>query len=299
MRLKVLALALLLTCGAAAQAQPHAAPTPEECRQFHADLAQERIADPAHALWTEGEARFDGHCLPKDAWHGLDLIERAVANGAEDAALTLRVFYGELGDTPNATKWMSLAALALYSEFQDRVREQIDGTPLPADVVAEWRAILETLSSGDAARIVARLDALAARPPILPRAESRFWFSAAYALRAFGTGESEYQFARGALTGRHGHYSPGSTEVRLFLASECHHPRAIVDHTQLFLLDRPLGAFPERIVQALARLHHLTGQYAVLLAEAERKLGRPAFRDADELIADLAVADRRCRALRR
>lgn len=238
-----------------------------------------------------------GTAFQKDKARGIGLVEQAVANGAEDAALLLRDLYEEIGDSVSAEKWGQLTALALYSEFQDHVRTEVNGTALPQDVMAEWRAIIEALNSRNAERIVPRLDALAARPPILPKAESRFWFDASFALRGLGTGESEYQFARGEMTGRSGFYLPGQTEVRLFHASECHHAGAILEHARLYLSDRPLGALPERIVQALARLHHLTGDHTALLAEAERKLGRPAFRDGGALIDDLATAARRCRAL--
>jgi hypothetical protein len=278
--------------------------TAAECSAFLQKLRDDAPIAARYKLWREGLARFYGVCFKLDRWAGIDRVERAVTNGAEGASLDLVQLYSEIGDAQAVEKWRDLAAIFVWNHTRVG-RENLHPESDPDGSIARAANDLAArLQTDDVTAIVARLEKLAARPPILVNAELYLWL--ALTRRLFDLESNENPFWSG-LGGWRQAFQASSAQardwhvdgaiLRFLSATNCGDLRAARFLSGLLNLDRPDGDAPYSEIIKLAapkigQLHRLTGALTQEVAAVERQIGGPIFAsDMDFDVARRAAAN--------
>lgn len=275
--------------------------TVAECPAFRKKLRNDAPGAARYTLWTEGLARFYGVCFQTDRWAGIDRVERAVMNGAEGASLDLVTLYSEIGDTQAGEKWRDLAAIFVWNQLRQGRENPFPGSDPNGTIAHAAKNIAADLETDDVAAIVARLEKLAARPPILRGAEVFYWL--ALTQRLFTLGANEYAFWLGLHAWREAfRFSDAHTMARdlenaafsLRRATYCDDIRAARLLSGLIRIEKHNEDAKFRAEIAIGRLHRQTGALSQEVAAIERQIGRPIFTSEEEFVAAKNLAANAC-----
>jgi hypothetical protein len=136
------------------------------------------------------------------------------------------------------------------------------------------------LEEPDLAALVATLERLDSRPPILTRAEAFFWRQAAGQLRRASWMDFFYWRARYYFV----HGGRESWAVTLLeQALLCGEARTVREYAERYLENCPPLGDPRKIAEGVARLHQRTGSDGELLARVEARLGQVAYASPEAL----------------
>lgn len=272
----------------------------QEMRAAFADCAKAAPANLAlhpedRSAFFGGLLHFYGICREQNRIQGIVMVERSAQLGYRLAAPTLAFFHETIGDMAQARKWAELAALINWERTDKPIPPNLEFEEFGTSVALAWRELRDAILTRDIRNLTALLERMEENPSPFKATEWDIWNEASYALIRAGSAEGYFWWAWGAITGRMGTVDDNTIARELEIATLCEHPRAIRAQAKLYIAGQPAFGQPERIVEALARLHHVTGIDGELLAAAEAKLGHRAYASTDALISWLEKARRECR----
>lgn len=272
---------LVWTLPAAGQTQPSAKSTSmvDDCNAIRREIEKDKSRHPAHALFAEGVSRFYGYCHRRDGRRGLAMAERGVIMGLDGQASAIGEMYRTIGDHARAETWFEIAAMAAMAV--ERVSPSIlNPVQLLPPAQAQYDRLQRALEEPDFAELVATLERLNSRTPILASAEAFFWRRAAGQLRQARRMDWFYWRARYYFV--HGDRDSW-TVAHLEHALICGEPRTIREYAERYLENRPPLGDPRKIAEGVARLHLRTGSDGDLLARIEARLGQAAYESPEAL----------------
>lgn len=288
MRSLWIALAILIvSCG---QSQANDPSILDDCNAIRREIEKDKTRHPPHALFVEGVSRFYGYCHRRDGRRGLEMAKRGVVEGLDGQASAIGEMYRTIGDLARAEAWFEVAAMAAMAA--ERISPSIvNPVHLLPPAQAKYDELRRALEEPDLAALVATLERMNRRAPLLPRAEASFWIRAAGHLRRAGRMDWFYWMARS-------YFVYGGREswavTLLEQALLCGEARTIREYAERYLENRPPLGDPRRIAEGVARLHHLTGSDGELLARVEARLGQAAYASPEALRLGIRRATNEC-----
>jgi hypothetical protein len=289
----LIALAILLAFCGPAQAQATEADDPilDDCNAIRREIEKDKTRHPAHALFIEGVSRFYGYCHRRDVRRGLAMAERGVIMGLDGQASAIGEMYRTIGNLTRAEIWFEIAAMAAI--FAERRSPSIlNPVHLLPPAQAQYDRLRRALDEPDLAELVATLERLNGRAPILALVESSFWNRAAGQLRRADRLDYYYWETRFYLV--YGGSRPSALTHPLEIALNCGEARTIREFAARFVDEHAPFGDPRKIAEGVARLHLRTGSDGELLARVETRLGRAAYESPEALRQGVRRAANEC-----